>query len=115
MAPEVVDPRGSQDGHDGAESEHERDEGIEHGSEVEGEADEHAGDEEEEGGADPSGHFGEDVHPYPALQLPVVVDAQGRHPAEDGAEHPAEFHQRIEEIGAHLLGNAVELQEDGGR
>ncbi len=57
MTPEIIDPGRAKNGHHGANGQHEGDEGIEHGSDVEGEADKNTGDQEEEGGTDPSGDF----------------------------------------------------------
>jgi hypothetical protein len=47
VAPEVIDPGRSKDGHDGANGQHKGDEGVEHMSDVEGEADKNTGDQEE--------------------------------------------------------------------
>ena len=45
MTPEVIDPRGTDDGHDGTDGQHEGYEGIQHGLDVEGESDENTGNE----------------------------------------------------------------------
>jgi hypothetical protein len=57
VAPEIVDPCRAKNGHDGANSQHEGDEGIEHGSDVKGEADKDTGDQKEKCSTDPSGDF----------------------------------------------------------
>jgi hypothetical protein len=43
MAPEIIDPGGTNDGHDGTNGQHEGDEGIQHGSDVKGKTDENTG------------------------------------------------------------------------
>ena len=57
VTPEVIDPSSSKDGHHGTNGQHEGNEGIEHRSNVEGKTDKNTGDQEEEGGTDPSGDF----------------------------------------------------------
>lgn len=43
MTPQIVDPGGTDDGHYGSNCQHEGDEGIQHGSDVEGKTDENTG------------------------------------------------------------------------
>ena len=57
VAPEVVDPGRSKDGHHGTNGQHEGNEGIEHRSDVEGKTDKNTGDQKEKCGTDPSGNF----------------------------------------------------------
>jgi len=57
VTPEVVDPGRAKNGHDGANGQHEGDEGVEHGSDVEGETDKNTGDQKKKSGTDPSGDF----------------------------------------------------------
>ena len=85
VTPEVIDPGCSKDGHHGANGQHEGDEGIEHGSEVKGEADKNTGDQKEKCSTDPSGDFREDVDPDPPLNLPVIVDTQCGYESKNGA------------------------------
>ena len=57
VTPEIIDPGRAKNGHDGANGQHERNEGIEHGSDIEGESDKNTGDQKEKCGTDPTGDF----------------------------------------------------------
>ena len=57
VTPEIINPGRSKDGHNSANGQHEGDKGVDHRSDVKGEADKNTGDQEEEGGTDPSRDF----------------------------------------------------------